>query len=104
MPAWTALSLFSGSVSLRRTSGGRGVSNARPPVAVRVSHQLVAAIKFDGRRNYRIAQDAGIGPSTLSKLINGIERVRPQDPRVLAIAEVVGVPAERAFARSKCRS
>ncbi len=71
---------------------------------IRVSRRLIAAVKLSDAPAYKIAQRAEIGPSTLSRLLNGIERVRPDDPRVLAIAAVVGISPERAFARAKGRS
>jgi transcriptional regulator with XRE-family HTH domain len=70
---------------------------------LRVSRQLIGAVKLGGIRAYVIARRAGLSESTLSRLINGVERIRPDDPRVLAVAEAVGVPAERAFARSRPR-
>lgn len=52
---------------------------------VQVSRLLCNMIRLDRRRAYRIAQGAGLHPSTLSRLINGIERVKPNDSRVIAI-------------------
>jgi hypothetical protein len=46
---------------------------------------------------YRIALKAGIHHSTLSKLLCGIEIIKPNDPRVIAVAEVLGVPTEECF-------
>jgi hypothetical protein len=65
---------------------------------VRVSPELFAAIKCADEPAYRIAQRADIRPDLLSKLMHGAEPVKPQDPRVLAVARILGVPAERAFA------
>jgi len=48
-------------------------------------------------RNYVIAHAAGLHPSTLSKLINGIELVKPGDQRVLRVAEIVGLSPEECF-------
>lgn len=70
---------------------------------LRCSRQLVAAVKLGTDPCYVTARRAGLTPSTLSRLLNGAERIRPDDPRVLAVAEAVGVPAERAFARSRPR-
>jgi hypothetical protein len=65
---------------------------------VRVSRRLIEAVRLSPDRGYVIAHQAALHPSTLSKLINGVERIRPDDARVLAIARVVGVPPEHAFA------
>ena len=63
-----------------------------------ISERLRIAVKLSGKRQYRIAQEVGIHPATLSKLLNGIEVPKPGDLRVLAVARVVGVPEEEAFA------
>jgi hypothetical protein len=71
---------------------------------VRVSRHLIAAIKLSSDPAYRIARKANLTSSQLSKLLHGAERVRPQDPRVLAVAAAVGVAPERAFARTRVRA
>ncbi len=62
-----------------------------------VSKKLRDAVKLDPRRDYEIAHAAGLHPSMLSKLVCGIDRPKPGDPRVLAIAQVVGVDEEECF-------
>ena len=62
-----------------------------------VSKKLKAAIKLNDEPAYKLAQRAGVDPCTLSKLIHGIVPVRPDDPRILKVAKVVGVPAEECF-------
>ncbi len=62
-----------------------------------VSERLWVAIKTARRPAYKIAQQAGVHPSWLSKAINGIETVRPSDPRIIAIGRIVGVPAGECF-------
>jgi hypothetical protein len=73
------------------------LSVTRVSKPVKVSQELFAAIKCADEPAYRIAQRADVRPDMLSKLMHGAEPVKPRDPRVLAIARVVGVPAERAF-------
>jgi hypothetical protein len=63
----------------------------------RLSEKLRAAIKLSDRRAYLIAHQAGIHPATLSKLLNGIEVPKPEDPRVLAVARVLGISPHEAF-------
>ncbi len=48
-------------------------------------------------RMYRIAQLAGIHPSTLSRILNGIERIKENDKRVLAVGRVLGLKPEDCF-------
>jgi hypothetical protein len=62
-----------------------------------LSRQFIEAVKLAPRPAYRIAHDAGLHPATLSKLLTGAERVRPEDPRVLAVARVLGIDADRCF-------
>jgi hypothetical protein len=62
-----------------------------------VSQKFLNAVKLSDRRAYKIALEAGLHPSTLSKIICKIERVKPQDPRVLAVARVLGLPPEECF-------
>ena len=56
-----------------------------------ISRKFVEAIKLDGRPAYQIAHAVGIHPSTLSKLVCGIEKVKPGDVRVRAIGRVLGL-------------
>jgi len=62
-----------------------------------ISRELIAAIKLSDKRNYQIAHEAGIHPSTLSKIINGIEKVRCGDHRVLRLGRVLGIPQNKLF-------
>jgi transcriptional regulator with XRE-family HTH domain len=59
-----------------------------------LSTKAVVAIKLSKRRQYQLAQAAGVHPSTLSKLINGIERATRDDPKVQRLAEVLGIPSD----------
>ena len=64
----------------------------------KISRDLFVAVKASPEKGYKIAERAGIPHPTLSRILHGVERLRRRDPRVLAIAREVGVPAERAFA------
>lgn len=63
----------------------------------KISREFKAAIKLHSKPSYRIAQLAGIDPATLSKIICGIVKVRRNDPRVIAVSRVVGLPIEKCF-------
>ena len=56
-----------------------------------------SALKLHDLPAYRIAQRAGLNPVILSKLINGIEPVKPQDERILAVAQILELKAEDCF-------
>ncbi len=62
-----------------------------------VSRKLIEAIKLSDLKGYEIAHRAEMHPSTLSRILNGIEDVIPGDPRVLRIAKVFGLSAEECF-------
>ena len=70
----------------------------RKPASVRISQDLFTAVKLSPTKSYVIAERAGIDAATLSRILHGAQRLRPGDPRVLAVAREVGVPASRAFA------
>ncbi|MGA2462798.1 MAG: helix-turn-helix transcriptional regulator [Thermodesulfobacteriota bacterium] len=60
-----------------------------------ISQRLRVAVKLSDLRAYKIAHRANLHPSTLSRIVNGIENVTPGDPRVLRIAEALGLkPAD----------
>ena len=65
-----------------------------------VSQQFVAAVKLNPLRSYEIAHLAGLHHTTLSKLVNGIERVRPGDERVIRVGRVLGLEPEDCFEKS----
>ena len=62
-----------------------------------ISRKLVEAVKLSDSRAYRIAQKAGLHPSTLSRILNGIENVRPMDDRIVRIAKVLNLKPDECF-------
>jgi hypothetical protein len=62
-----------------------------------LSRTFVAAVKLSDRPQYQIAFEAGIHPSTLSRLLHAAERIAPNDRRVLAVARVLGLTADQCF-------
>jgi hypothetical protein len=62
-----------------------------------ISQKFRTAVKLSNRRAYQIAWEAGVHPNFLSKIINGIERVKPGDPRVIRIGKVLGLLEEEVF-------
>ena len=62
-----------------------------------VSEKLRASIKLGSEPAYKIAHKAGLDPSTLSKLICGITKVRLGDPRVIAVGRVLNIPEDECF-------
>ncbi len=62
-----------------------------------LSRKLIEAVKLSDLKGYEIAHQAEIHPSTLSKILNGIEDVRRGDPRVLRIARILNLKPEQCF-------
>jgi hypothetical protein len=62
-----------------------------------ISRKLWEAVKLSHLRAYQIAQRAQIHPSTLSRILNGIEDVRFGDPRVLKVAKVLHLNPDQCF-------
>ena len=65
---------------------------------MKVSRKFIEALKLGNQRSYKIALKAGINPSTLSKLVCGIEKVKPNDPRIISAGRVLGLKPEECFA------
>jgi hypothetical protein len=68
-----------------------------------VSRKLIEAVKLSSMKSYEIAHQAEMHPSTLSRILNGIEDVKVGDPRVLRIAQVLGFKPEECFERVENR-
>ncbi len=64
---------------------------------MRLSKTLIAAIKLDNRKDYLIAHEAGLHPSTLSRMLNGGEKIKPRDERVLRLSRVLGICEDSLF-------
>lgn len=62
-----------------------------------VSKKLKAAIKLGDQPAYQIAHKANLDPSTLSKLLCGISKIRENDARLIAVGHVLGLPPEECF-------
>lgn len=66
-----------------------------------ISRKFREAIKLADLKAYEIAHEAGMHPSTLSRIVNGIDEVKPGDPRVIRIAKVLGLRQEDCFEQGK---
>ena len=67
----------------------------------KVSTTFLARLKLHDLPAYRIAQLAGENPNTLSRLINGIDLVKPADPRIIAVGKVLGIAPMDCFEKSE---
>ena len=62
-----------------------------------LSVKFIMAIKTSPDKRYEIAHKAKIHPSTLSKIMCGIEKVRKDDLRVIEVGRVLGLKPEECF-------
>jgi hypothetical protein len=69
--------------------------------AVMISTKLLIALKLSEKQHYKIAHEAGLHPSTLSKIITGIEKVKHNDERVISIGKVLGLSDAECFEDQK---
>lgn len=68
---------------------------------VRVSRKFIAAIKLHpSLKQYEIAQQANIDPGQLSRMVRHRQVLRPNDARVIRVAEVVGLKPTQAFEKN----
>ena len=64
---------------------------------IKPSQQFLIRLKLHESPAYKIAQEAGINPNTLSRLINGIDPVRHGDERIVAVGQVIGLSPSECF-------
>lgn len=64
-----------------------------------ISRRLRESVKLSDLKAYEIAHRAHLHPSTLSRILNGIEECKAGDPRVLRIAKVLGLTSDECFAK-----
>ncbi len=62
-----------------------------------ISRQFLIRLKLHESPAYKIAQRAGVNANTLSRLINGIDPVKPQDERIISVGEVIGLSPSECF-------
>ena len=70
---------------------------------MKISREFLIALKLHKLPAYLIAQRAGISSSMLSRLIRGIDPVKPGDPRILAVGEVLGLGPDEVFSSGDVR-
>jgi len=62
-----------------------------------LSRQFLIRLKLHDLPAYKIAQRAGVNANTLSRLINGIDPVKPQDERIISLGQVIGLSPSECF-------
>lgn len=64
---------------------------------MKISQTFIIRLKLHSEPAYRIAQMAGVNPTTLSKLINGAEPTRPDDDRIIRVGRILGLEPGEVF-------
>ncbi len=62
-----------------------------------LSEGFLIRLKLHELPAYKIAQRAGVNANTLSRLINGIDPVKPQDGRIISVGQVIGLSPSECF-------
>lgn len=62
-----------------------------------ISRQFLIRLKLHEQPAYKIARRAGVNANTLSRLINGIDPVKPQDDRIISVGQVIGLSPSECF-------
>jgi transcriptional regulator with XRE-family HTH domain len=62
-----------------------------------VSEKFKIAVKTNLQPQYKIARAAGLHYSTLSRIVHGIENIKPNDDRILAVARVLNLTPDECF-------
>jgi hypothetical protein len=64
---------------------------------IEISRKLYEALRLSDQLMYEIAHQADMHPTTLSRIMNGIERIKPDDVRVLRLGTVLGLSKAELF-------
>ena len=62
-----------------------------------LSQEFLIRLKLNDLPAYKIAQKAGVDNVRLSKLVNGITKVKIGDPDIIAVGKVLGLTEEECF-------
>jgi len=69
---------------------------------MKISKDFIIALKMDARPAYEIAFLAGADPYWLSRVIHGITRIEKDEPKILRIAEILGLSHDEIFTEQVC--
>ena len=64
---------------------------------MRISREFLVRLKLHQQPAYKIAQHAGVNPNWLSRVINGIEELKPYDRRIIAVGRILGLAPGQCF-------
>jgi len=64
-----------------------------------ISKKFRDAVKLDHRKQYVLAWEAGVNPTTLSQIITGYVRPQDGDIRVIRVGRLLGLEPEECFVK-----
>jgi hypothetical protein len=64
---------------------------------MKVSDAFKTKLWLDERKAWKIAIEADVNPSVLSRIVCGYEKLRPNDDRVLRIGKILGLAENQCF-------
>jgi hypothetical protein len=65
---------------------------------MRLSREFLIRLKVDSEEPaWRVCQEAGVNPVRFSQLLNGKSQIQPNDPRIIAVGEVLGLASDECF-------
>jgi len=67
----------------------------------KISKKFIAAVKLYEKPAYRLAQKAGLHYSSLSRIINGIDRPKAEDKRIFKLGRILGLSKDEIFEQSE---
>lgn len=62
-----------------------------------LSRKFIERLKLSDEPAYTLAWEAGLHPNTLSKLVTGYLKIRPNDERLIRVGRLLGLSAEEVF-------
>ncbi len=62
-----------------------------------LSQEFLIRLKLHDLPAYKIAKKAGVDSVRLSKLVNGITKVKTNDPDIIAVGKVLGLREDECF-------
>jgi hypothetical protein len=64
---------------------------------MKLSRKFLACLKLHELPAYKLAQLAGVNPNTLSKLVTGIEPLKPSDSRIISVGRLLSLSPSDCF-------
>ena len=64
---------------------------------IRVSRNFIISVKLNSKPAYKIALSVGVDPNTLSKLMNGIVKVKSDNKNIIAVGDILGLKPKECF-------